>query len=290
MYSRAQNIQQTAESANQSLADQFSDFRGRTSDKFSINLEDYSDKLNTQISKEIAQRTEGVSALSNVPVFFSAGKGSYDYLPKIIQKPLDWIGEGGETVSNAVGTQAAKLGTEAGKHIQNMIAVKNLNNPEKLVTVSEDGITSTKLLDAASAERGGFNSGLFLKTPNQLQALESTEGEENAAKTAATEVEENVASTAAKTAVKDTTLSSLLEADAAAGAETGPVGAVAAGVVAATAGIVYGLTELFGHHKHHPQKPSLDSTIPSFASSYDVGKSVVSTSQQQQMPNQTMSF
>ena len=274
MYSRAQNISQTAESANQSLADQFSDYRGRTSDKFSINLEDYSDKLNTQISKEIAQRTEGVSALSNVPIFFNAGKGSYDYLPKIIQKPLDWIGEGGQTVADAVGTQAGKLGVEAGKHLQNMVAINNLNNPEKLVTVSEDGITSTRLLDAASGERGGYAAKLDQKSTNQLKALESTE------------VEENVASTAAK----DTTLSGLLEADAAAGAETGPVGAVAAGVVAAGAGIVYGLMELFGHHQHHPQKPSLDSTIPSFASSYDVGKSVVSTSQQQQMPNQTMSF
>mgnify|MGYP003116744032 CR=1 FL=1 len=291
MYSRAQNIEQTANSANQSLQDQFTDYRGRVSDKFSINLEDYSDKLNTDISKEIASRTEGISAISNSPIFFNAGQAAYGYMPKMVQRPFDIVGEYGQDLAQKVGVRAtqvgAKIGGElgenlenmvgtAGEHLKNMMGIESLNNPGKLVSSGEDGVTRVNFMDQAADG----------KSYNMLKAAEGETRLEDGSFRIGTSAEAAEGEIAADA---ESGLTSALTADAAV-AEAGPIGAVAAGIGAAAIGIGYGLGELLGHHQHHPSKPSLNSTIPSFASSYDVGKSVVSTASQQQMPGQTMSF
>ena len=141
---------------------------------------------------------------------------------------------------------------------------------EPLVITRADGTTSTNLLEAESGSRGGFASGLLVKTPNELKLIDAA----NAGKTAeAATVEDAVAPAVIEDAVAP--IIPLLVAGDAALAETG-IGAPVAGAIAVLGGIGYGLYELLGHHSHKPKTPNMPDFTPTpFQSQYNATSAIL---------------
>ena len=393
---RAENVQSVADSLNQTKGGYFDEIKGAAENSYNLNLEEYADELNSEISKQIAQKSEGVNVLLQTPIFYNTGKDFYSALGDTGKLPFDYIGTGvkkvaGKTIENiskgvnnkldegralvekvkgnindfislptdqerarALGTYSTttKLTEEVPPPQPQQISEEEYNdiydgdiqprqrkfplpepkeeNPlaepvaetvaepvaetvaapteeplvggfmrgetkindgayrigkspnaiantpppqevqEPLVITRADGTTSTNLLEAESGSRGGFASGLLVKTPNELKLIDAA----NAGKTAeAATVEDAVA----PIAVEDTVapiIAPLVAGDAAL-AETG-IGAPVAGAIAVLGGIGYGLYELLGHHSHKPKTPNMPDFTPTpFQSQYNATSSIL---------------
>ena len=393
---RAENVQSVADSLNQTKGGYFDEIKGAAENSYNLNLEEYADELNSEISKQIAQKSEGVNVLLQTPIFYNTGKDFYSALGDTGKLPFDYIGTGvkkvaGKTIENiskgvnnkldegralvekvkgnindfislptdqerarTLGTYSTttklteevpppqpqqiseeeyndiydgdiqprqrkfplpepkeenplaepvaetvaepvaetvaapteeplvggfmrgetKINDGAYRIGKSPTAIANTPPPqevqEPLVITRADGTTSTNLLEAESGSRGGFASGLLVKTPNELKLIDAA----NAGKTAeAATVEDAVA----PIAVEDTVapiIAPLVAGDAAL-AETG-IGAPVAGAIAVLGGIGYGLYELLGHHSHKPKTPNMPDFTPTpFQSQYNATSAVL---------------
>tara|TARA_R110000822_G_scaffold56668_8_gene143039 strand:- start:158 stop:1477 length:1320 start_codon:yes stop_codon:yes gene_type:complete len=412
---RAENVQSVADSLNQTKGGYFDEIRGAAENSYNLNLEEYADELNSEISKQIAEKSEGVNVLLQTPVFYNTGKDFYSALGDTGKLPFDYIGTGvkkvaGKTIENiskgvnnkldegralvekvkgnindfislptdqerarALGTYSTttklteevpppqpqisekeyneiydgdiqpqqrkfprpepkeenpltepvaetvvepvtepvtepvvepvvepvtvpvvepvaapteeplvggfmrgetKINDGAYRIGKSPTAIANTPPPQEvqgpLVITRGDGVTSTNLLEAESGSRGGFASGLLVKTPNELKLIDAA----NAAKTAsAVTVEDAVTPIVAEDAVAPI-IAPLVAGDAAL-AETG-VGAPVAGAIAVLGGIGFGLYELLGHHSHKPKTPNMPDFTPTpFQSQYNAASAVL---------------
>ena len=392
---RAENVQSVADSLNQTKGGYFDEIKGAAENSYNLNLEEYADELNSEISKQIAQKSEGVNVLLQTPIFYNTGKDFYSALGDTGKLPFDYIGTGvkkvaGKTIENiskgvnnkldegralvekvkgnindfislptdqerarALGTYSTttklteevpppqpqqiseeeyndiydgdiqprqrkfplpepkeenplaepvaepvtepvaetvaapteeplvggfmrgetKINDGAYRIGKSPTAIANTPPPqevqEPLVITRADGTTSTNLLEAESGSRGGFASGLLVKSPNELKLIDAA----NAGKTAeAATVEDAVAPAVIEDAVAP--IIPLVGADAAL-AETG-IGAPVAGAIAVLGGIGYGLYELLGHHSHKPKTPNMPDFTPTpFQSQYNATSSIL---------------
>ena len=385
---RAENVQSVADSLNQTKGGYFDEIKGAAENSYNLNLEEYADELNSEISKQIAQKSEGVNVLLQTPIFYNTGKDFYSALGDTGKLPFDYIGTGvkkvaGKTIENiskgvnnkldegralvekvkgnikdftslptdqerarTLGTYSTttkltqdvppqqiseeeyndiydgdiqprqrkfplpepkeenplaepvtepvaetvaapteeplvggymrgetKINDGAYRIGKSPTAIANTPPPqevqEPLVITRADGTTSTNLLEAESGSRGGFASGLLVKSPNELKLIDAA----NAGKTAeAATVEDAVAPAVIEDAVAP--IIPLVGADAAL-AETG-IGAPVAGAIAVLGGIGYGLYELLGHHSHKPKTPNMPDFTPTpFQSQYNATSSIL---------------
>ena len=403
---RGSSQSNTASALNSAKNINFDDFRENISNDYQGSLELFADKLNTNISKEVAAKQEGIGVLSQVPVFFNSGKGSYAYMPGKVQRGSAFLGkkakQSAEAVGKKYGPKAEKLGTritnlvdktkervaltsdsilgpETTASVSEMVdraylqPIRNLTTPaleaaDKLVTTAATGIKSGNLVEAGAeatdtdtdwkswnvskyddvqdavqdsqnVEQGIVRSvlapdivgrgedpfpkiskgqGNAFRSTNQdyyqdyfsskaNDSAAATGGELNevaddAAKTAATtggelnEVADDAAEdavktggedaveTAVKTAATGGEINEVLDDAAAAAARAAAIaaegealGGPVLGAVAAIGGIAYGLSELFGHHAHHPKMPSIQNVTEAFQTRYNVGSSVLAS-------------
>lgn len=394
---RAENVQSVADSLNQTKGGYFDEIKGAAENSYNLNLEEYADELNSEISKQIAQKSEGVNVLLQTPIFYNTGKDFYGALGDTGKVPFDYVGTGvkkvaGKTIENiskgvnnkldegralvekvkgnindfislptdqerarSLGTystttrmtqdvpppQSQQISEEEYNDIydgdiqprqrkfplpepkeenplaetvaepvaetvaapteeplvggfmrgetkindgafrigKSPTAIANTPPPqeaqEPLVITRADGTTSTNLLEAESGSRGGFASGLLVKSPNELKLIDAA----NAAKTNIAETAEaaTVENAVAPVAVEDAVapiIAPLVGADAAL-AESG-IGAPVAGAIAVLGGLGYGLYELLGHHSHKPKTPNMPDFTPTpFQSQYNAGSAIL---------------
>ena len=404
---RGSSQSNTASALNSAKNINFDDFRENISNDYQGSLELFADKLNTNISKEVAAKQEGIGVLSQVPVFFNSGKGSYAYMPGKVQRGSAFLGkkakQSAEAVGKKYGPKAEKLGTritnlvdktkervaltsdsilgpETTASVSEMVdraylqPIRNLTTPaleaaDKLVTTAATGIKSGNLVEAGveatdtatgselnevaddavktvvqdseNAQQGiirrvlapdivgrgedpfpkiskgqsemsnygrryaSHDEDYFSSKANDTAAAtggELNEVADDAAKTAATtggelnEVADDAAEdavktggedaveTAVKTAATGGEINEVLDDAAAAAARAAAIaaegealGGPVLGAVAAIGGIAYGLSELFGHHAHHPKMPSIQNVTEAFQTRYNVGSSVLAS-------------
>ena len=185
---RGSSQSNTASALNSAKNINFDDFRENISNDYQGSLELFADKLNTNISKEVAAKQEGIGVLSQVPVFFNSGKGSYAYMPGKVQRGSAFLGkkakQSAEAVGKKYGPKAEKLGTritnlvdktkervaltsdsilgpETTASVSEMVdraylqPIRNLTTPaleaaDKLVTTAATGIKSGNLVEAGA--------------------------------------------------------------------------------------------------------------------------------------------
>ena len=380
---RGSNQSNTASALNSAKNINFDDFRENISNDYQGSLELFADKLNTNISKEVAAKQEGIGILSQVPVFFNSGKGSYAYMPGKVQRGSAFLGkkakQSAEAVGKKYGARAEKLGTRITNLVdktKERVALTSESQPLSLGTYSttskfEDVPTSPiepvevesfnrlaattmearndvpissftmkprgrgvanedienipefgpVVQDSENAEQGIIKSvlapdivgrgedpfpkilkgqGNAFKSTNTAQdfyqdyftskandGAAATGDELNEVKTSGEDAVktggEDVVETAVKTAATGGEINELDAAAAAAAraaaiaAEGEALGGPVLGAVAAIGGIAFGLSELFGHHAHHPKMPSIQNVTEAFQTRYNVGSSVLAS-------------
>ena len=329
---RGSNQSNTASALNSAKNINFDDFRENISNDYQGSLELFADKLNTNISKEVAAKQEGIGVLSQVPVFFNSGKGSYAYMPGKVQRGSAFLGKKAKQSAEAVGKKYGPKAEKLGTRITNLVdktkervalTSDSILGPEKTASVSK--MLNTAVQDSENVEQGiirrvlapdivGRGEDPFPKIlKGQGNAFKSTntakdfvedyftsKANDDAVKTAAdtggelNEVEDDAVKTTVKTgedavetAVKTAaTGGEINELDAAAAAaaraaaiaaEGEALGGPVLGAVAAIGGIAFGLSELFGHHAHHPKMPSIENVTEAFQTRYNVGSSVLAS-------------
>lgn len=311
--SRSANTSQIAEMTNTTKGRYFDDWKEQVARDYQTKLENYADELNTDINKEIAARSEGISVLSNAPVFYQGGKELYGVLPETAQKPFDYVGEqalkGVNAAMDRLGISEENLNTvrniagdiregnleSLAQHIRNTSSrAMQTEGEDSALNTTENGIpisnvegqgTRVNLLDMEAA-------GIDTRNVTPQSVLESQEqtdlGNETSAEHELFAPEENIAD---GTDVGGETAAGVGEsAGALVGEETGAlvadealadtgIGAPVAALGAAAIGIGFGLSELFGHHSHHPNKPqAIQSAGMPIQTQYNIGKSILPTS------------
>ena len=326
---RGSNQSNTASALNSAKNINFDDFRENISNDYQGSLELFADKLNTNISKEVAAKQEGIGVLSQVPVFFNSGKGSYAYMPGKVQRGSAFLGKKAKQSAEAVGKKYGPKAEKLGTRITNLVdktkervalTSDSILGPEKTASVSK--MLNTAVQDSENAQQGIIRRVLapdmvgrgedpfpkILKGQSEMSnygrryasdtedyfssgandSAADTGGELNevaddAVKTAVKTGGEDVVETAVKTAVTGGEINELDAAAAAAAraaaiaAEGEALGGPVLGAVAAIGGIAFGLSELFGHHAHHPKMPSIQNVTEAFQTRYNVGSSVLAS-------------
>ena len=303
--SRADSMRNINDMANDSRGGFFGDFKNTITNDYQGALEDYADKMNVDVSKEIASRSESFGILSQTPTLYASGKVGYATLGPKGKKPFDIVGRAvkrrfGKTIES-VDKQVKSFQSNVKnfpEHIKNVMSGAEEEVQEPLVITRADGTTSTRLLDAASRERGGFAAELDKKSTNQLKAIQSPESTETTESPESTETDGNVmrgetkindgayrigkspsAETKGSNLSKDLTAAAEGDEDVIEGAAAvpvvGEVGEAVAGVGLALIGVVAGLSTLFSHRSHHPNRPTYNATQPAFQSRYNPSASVL---------------
>ena len=326
---RGSSQSNTASALNSAKNINFDDFRENISNDYQGSLELFADKLNTNISKEVAAKQEGIGVLSQVPVFFNSGKGSYAYMPGKVQRGSAFLGKKAKQSAEAVGKKYGPKAEKLGTRITNLVdktkervalTSDSILGPEKTASVSK--MLNTAVQDSENAEQGIVRRVLapdmvgrgedpfpkILKGQSKISNMRfgnasatedyftskandgaaTTGGELNevktdAVKTAATGGDDAVEN-AVKTAATGGEINEVVDDAAAAAARAAAIaaegealGGPVLGAVAAIGGIAFGLSELFGHHAHHPKMPSIENVTDAFQTRYNVGSSVLSS-------------
>ena len=365
--SRADSMRNISDMANDSRGGFFGDFKNTISNDYQGALEDYADKLNVDVSKEISQRSEGFSILSQTPILFSSGKSMYNSLGDRGKQPFDYVGQKvkdrfGDTIDRVSGKYNEAM-ESVDSQIQNfqsniknfpdhIRSVMNGAKDDSSLVNETDGVKSVNLLEADKRGIGDQSinqmEGYQEPKPKTLEELQkpddrvaeptdsdlddgsdieddiqtepkpteptevtkSTEvakptgeddmpplediptnvetktdsgsyqigksnpsAEEDDEKLKATEGGDAEGVEEASSLTKD--LGGAAEVDEEIGAAGGELGEAVAGVGLAVIGVVAGLSTLFGHHSHHPNRPTYNATQPAFQSRYNPSASVL---------------
>ena len=297
--SRADSMRNINDMANDSRGGFFGDFKNTITNDYQGALEDYADKMNVDVSKEIASRSESFGILSQTPTLYASGKVGYGTLGPKGKKPFDIVGRAvkrrfGKTIES-VDKQVKSFQSNIKnfpEHIKNVMSGAEEEVQEPLVITRADGTTSTNLLEAESGSRGGFASKLNQKSPNELKAIQSPESTKMPEATDTdgdidtdwrswdvSKYDKSAIPTKGSNLSRDLTAAAEGDEDVIEGAAAvpvvGEVGEAVAGVGLALVGVVAGLTTLFSHHSHHPNRPTYNATQPAFQSRYNPGASVL---------------
>lgn len=303
---RAENMRNINDMNTSETGGFFGDFKSAVENKYQSSLEDYADKLNRDISKEVATRGESVGILSNVPVFYTSGKSMYGSLGEKGRVPFDYVGEKVQSkfgdqydslkneynnIKTKIGDTAEDFSTKVKNFPEHIRKVMSKAKENDIPLVEEnDGVLKVNLLEA---ERVSPNTNL---TANQMKKIQSQKDSEKLQEQdepvepkqsstivdrdevfqSSSEADEALQSTS-DAALKSSTIETALDVDAELGAatsETG-VGEVVAGVGLAAIGVVAGLTNLFAHHSHHPTRPNLSVSQPVFQTRYNPSAAVL---------------
>lgn len=158
--SRADSMRNINDMANDSRGGFFGDFKNTITNDYQGALEDYAGKMNFDVSKEIASRSESFGILSQTPTLYASGKVGYSTLGPKGKKPFDIVGRAvkrrfGKTIEG-VDKQVKSFQSNVKnfpEHIKNVMSgAEEVQEP--IVITRADGTTSNKLLDVASRERG----------------------------------------------------------------------------------------------------------------------------------------
>lgn len=188
---RSANIEQISQMSNTMKADHFDAWKEQVAQDYQGKLEDYANELNRDISKEVAARSEGVSILSNVPLFYQGGKEFYSNLGEYGKMPFDYvgqkIGEYGEDFVNSVAEKAGLRGADIGK-FKGIVEDMKEGNYESLAShiksVGAGNAETSELEMVNFAVGGGGDNTAEMETPEQVAShtpanVQETAGEED---------------------------------------------------------------------------------------------------------------
>lgn len=316
MRSRAENVQALSNALDETKGGYFDEIKSRAEDAYNLNLEDYADELNAAISKQVAQKSEGMNVILQSPVFYSSGKSFYGSLGERGQRPFDYVGENvqritgdrlKEFVEGVENTKdnAKQLLQDVKENVKGKIE-KKFAKPDQPLVEDIDGVSRVNLLDAERAAgvpninlsanemrtlRTSDLKGVKTKPENEVDPIEPVDPSKSSTVLDKDEIfqSSSEADEALQQTAESTLERSVVESGAEIGAEEGAlaategaltasgVGAPVAGAIAVAAGIGYGLYEIFGHHSHKPKTPNMPDFNPKpFQSQYSPGSSVLS--------------
>ena len=241
----------------------FQDWTGKANDLYDKQLNDYLNNIQLSAQKKLGQGEEGVSILSASPAYYEIGKGVYNVAPKILQKPLDIVGEKiassdiGQTIGEGAGNITENIGRAVGR--AGDFVLDSMRTPEpvsysssSMTTTPPEGVETTNISNEA-------NEANLLET-NAVTNAES--GVETGAETGA----ETLGELGELGAVETSELP-VEEALASTG-----YGAPLAGAIAVGTAIGFGIDELFKSHHNNNNTPSPNppSVPPAMTNRYNV--------------------